>query len=203
MSRGEKKMAIDLLEPIATQPPIQDDDPLYEVIDGLRVELPPMSILATVVANRIHTSLGIYDIANKRGQAMVEMLIKLPLPRHRNRRPDVLWISADRWPLDRPIPEADNAWEVIPELNVEVVSPSDLADENMDKVAEYFEAGAKMVWVVYPRHRLIYVFESLSKIHVLTEKDVADGGTVLPGYRQTVAELFPPVAVAPRNGNGA
>jgi hypothetical protein len=39
---------------------IQDDEPLYEIIDGQRVELPPMSILACRVASRLMGKMGLF-----------------------------------------------------------------------------------------------------------------------------------------------
>ena len=97
-------------------------------------------------------------------------------------------------PRTDPCPSSDNAWDVAPDLAVEVVSPTDLAEELMDKVAEYFQAGVRLVWVVYPRLRLIHVYESLTQVRGLTAADELDGGAVLPGFRTPVAALFPEAA---------
>ena len=58
--------------------------------------------------------------------------------------------SFDRWPIDRPMSPTDEAWDVVPDLAVEVTSPIDLAEDLLHMVAEYFKAGVRMVWVVYP-----------------------------------------------------
>jgi hypothetical protein len=50
--------------------------------------------------------------------------------------------------------------------------------------------------VVYPRRRVIHVYESLTQIRGLTQTDDLDGGAVLPGFRLPVAALFPPEPVA-------
>ncbi len=42
----------------------------------------------------------------------------------RNRRPDLAFVSFDRWPIDRPMSSRDNAWDVVPDLAVEVTSPT-------------------------------------------------------------------------------
>ena len=80
---------------------------------------------------------------------------------------------------DQPIPVGDNAWDVVPDLAIEVVSPNDFAEELLEKIDEYFRAGVQLAWVVFPRQRLIYVYESLTQIRVLTAADVLDGGTVV------------------------
>lgn len=185
-------MATDtLLEAVSEQAaPILDNEALYEVIDGQRVELPPMSIYAVRVASRLVSKLNQFGNVDDLGEVVSEGLFRLPLARPRNRRPDVAFVSYERWPKNRPVPETDNAWDVVPNLAVEVVSPGDLMDELMDKLDEYFQAGVELVWVVYPRHRLIYVYTSLTQVNGLARTDTLDGGKVLPGFQLPLASLF-------------
>ncbi|MFO0803734.1 MAG: Uma2 family endonuclease [Gemmataceae bacterium] len=166
------------------------DHDAYEVIDGLNVEMPPMSADSQFVASRIVRHLSNYGSANNIGEACTETLFKLPLPIDRQRRPDVAFVPYSRWAKDR-MPPATNAWDVLPDLCVEVVSPSDLADEIEDKIGEYLQAGVRQVWVVYPRHRLIFVRSASSPIQEYKRGDAVDGGEVLPGFRLPLAELFP------------
>lgn len=162
----------------------------YEIIDGVKVEMPPMSARATRVASDLAVFLTNYGVANQIGKAYPEMLIRLPLPIDRNRRPDVIFVPFSRWARDLESPDT-NEWEVVPELCVEVVSPSDRADETMDKVGEYFDAGVRLVWVIYPRHRTVYVHHSLTSVRGLTHTDTLEGGDALPGFTLPLAELFP------------
>ena len=39
----------------------------------------------------------------------------------------------------------------------------------------------RLVWVVYPEQRQVYIYDSPTQIRVLTTDDTLDGGTVLPG----------------------
>src|SRR5207249_4160142 len=117
-------------------------------IDGQRVELPPMSILASRVASRLFGSLVHHLFGKSLGEALTETLIRLPLPVGRNRRPDLAFVSAERVAQAPPQPGSDNAWDIVPELMVEVVSPHDLAEEIMERLGEYWAAGARLVWVV-------------------------------------------------------
>src|SRR5437899_1484369 len=103
-----------------------EDPPLFEIIDGQVVELPPMSIRASRVASRLIREMGVYLKTNPLGEALMETLVRLPLPADRNRRPDVAFVSALRIAQAPPQPGSDNAWEIVPELMVEVVSPHDL-----------------------------------------------------------------------------
>ena len=168
-----------------------DDEPLFEIIDGEKVELPPMSYFATLTGTRLTVKMGIFLESADLGHLAAETLFHLPLPVDRNRRPDLAFVSYLRWAQDRKKDRDENAWDVVPNLGVEIVSPSDDASELLDKIAEYFEAGMELVWVVYPHQSLVYVYESLTEVHGLTRSEVLDGGKVLPGFRLPLQELFP------------
>ncbi len=112
------------------------------------------------------------------------------LKKNQNRRPDVAFVPYSRWAKDRAVPDT-NAWDVLPELCVEVVSPNDMGDEIETKINEYFEAGVRLVWIVYPRQERFYIYESASQVRRLTRDDALDGGTVLPGFALPLSELFP------------
>src|SRR5689334_14612746 len=120
---------LDVPPPLAPLPPPPKEEASYEIIDGQWVELPPMSVLAKVVANVLAGFINGFARAGGHGRAVVEVLFRLPLPRDRNRLPDVGYVSYDRWPRGRPIPERDNAWNVVPDLVSEVVSPTDPAED--------------------------------------------------------------------------
>jgi Uma2 family endonuclease len=187
-----------VLEPVLAPAPadvhLVDDDALYEIIDGQRVELPPISAYAGRISNRIRRIIGQFADANQHGEAVNEVLFKLALDRDRNRRPDAAFVSFERWPQEKGMPIAGNGWEVTPDLAVEVVSPTDRAEELKEKIAEYFEAGVRLVWVVHPLLQLVDVYESLIQIRGLTRTNTLDGGWVLPGFRTPVAALFPGTA---------
>jgi Uma2 family endonuclease len=123
------------------------------------------------------------------------------------RRPDVAFVSAQKWPLDQPLPETGD-WEVIPDLAVEVVSPNDVFQDVLKKMAEYFRLGVRQVWIIIPSHRQIYCYDSpTTSPRVLNVGEELDGGTLLPGLRLPVGSLFqqqPQVApAAPPTQGGA
>jgi Uma2 family endonuclease len=177
------------------------DDELYEIIDGIRVRTPPMAAIAGLTASEISRHLGNFVVANL-GRAMTEVLFHLPAPVNRDRRPDVAFVSYQRWAKNRPAPSTGNAWDVVPNLATEVVSPTDSAQELDEKIEEYFRAGVELVWVVYPTQSKIYVYYSPTKIIGLTKADVLDGCTVVPGFTLPLVELFTEMAEVPEGVNG-
>ena len=82
-------------------------------------------------------------------------------------------------------------WPFAPDLAVEVVSPSDrLADLHL-KIAEYFAAGTRLVWLLEPETRMVHVYRSPRHVEVVGREEDLDGGDVLPGFRCAVRWLFP------------
>src|SRR5437899_12541857 len=86
------------------------------------------------------------------GTVLIEGLFILDSEGDLRRRPDVAFVSAERWPLDRPIPE-DGDWEVIPDLAIEVTSTYDLWDGVLAKMHEYFDKGVRQVWIVVQKRQ--------------------------------------------------
>jgi Uma2 family endonuclease len=120
---------------------------------------------------------------------VIEMLFRIDAAANLQRRPDVAFVSYERWPRSRRVPE-DAAWDVVPELAIEVVSPTNLAEDLLAKVGEYLRVGVRQVWVIYPAAAQVHVHESPTHIRVLGRGDELDGGPLLPGFRLPLAELF-------------
>ncbi len=177
-------MPLDLLDPTAT-----DSDSLYEVIDGRVVLASDESVAAAVVRNRLADRLNERTFRSS-GIAYANMLFKLPLPADRNRRPDVAFVPFTVWPRTRPLPNT-NAWTALPALCVEVVSPTDLAEEVMTKVTEYLSAGVKLVWVVCPMPQVVIAFDSPTTAKVYGRSDPVPADPVVPGFAFELSDLIP------------
>lgn len=175
--------------PISTESLLTSEEPLYEVVYGQRVELLPMSIYSIRIASRLQERMGPFAEEHRHGTVVTEAVFILDAERDLRRRPDVAFVSADRWPLDRELPE-EGEWEVIPDLAVEVLSPNDLFLAVLAKLQEYFEVGVRQAWVVIPSARQVWVFDSPTQVRILTDADELDGGPLLSGFRLQVGSLF-------------
>jgi Uma2 family endonuclease len=176
-------------QPVLSPSPPPDNHEHYEVVDGQRAETPRMGTYETDVANELNGHLWQFARTNGLGKTEVEMLFRIDVARDLQRRPDVAFVSFQRWPRGRRAAPND-AWDVVPDLAVEVVSPSNTAAAVLVKVRDYFQAGVRLVWVVYPAEREVYAYESPTIIRVLQPGDDLDGGDVLPGFRLPLATLF-------------
>ncbi|GBD36562.1 hypothetical protein HRbin36_01687 [bacterium HR36] len=172
---------------------LAEDEALYEVEYGRRVEK-LMSAVDSAFASELGSRLFLFLQAQRSGRVIVEGMFILDTERDLRRRPDVASISAQRWPLDKPLP-AQGDWPVVPDLAVEVVSPYETVERLTQKVDEYFRYGARQVWVVMPRLRRVYVYSSATAVRILTEQEELEGGEVVPGFRLKLSELFAAVPV--------
>jgi Uma2 family endonuclease len=163
-------------------------DRLFEVVRGVRLEK-NMGVLQNMIAATLYGFLAPFCRDRGLGRAAIETMFAIPGSGN-DRKPDVAFVSFQRWPNDREIPEV-NAWPIAPELAVEVISPTDRAFDVMDKVAEYFDGGVQQVWHVYSKTRRVLIFSSPTTIRVLTDADELTGEPILPGFRIRVVDLFP------------
>lgn len=104
------------------------------------------------------------------------------------RGPDVCFYSHARWPrsqVSRALPP------VAPDLVVEVSSPGNRPGAMLQKIGEFLNAGALMVWVVYPKSRTIAVYRSFdAPPDVLQMDQTIEDLPELPGFRCLVSDVF-------------
>jgi Uma2 family endonuclease len=163
-------------------------DSLYEIVDGEQREIAPMGALAGTLATFLAGYLNAFAAPRKLGAAVVEVLFTLK--KGRSRRPDVAFVTLDRWQSMPSLKDDPAEMPFPPNLAVEAISPSNSAGEVEEKIIEYFDAGVSLVWIIHPVPRRIYVHRSPTDVQLLGESDELDGGAVLPGFRLKISELF-------------
>lgn len=165
------------------------EEPLYEIVAGARVELPPMGMREVLIATALSFFLRGFARERGLGRVVTEGLFPVHPSGDPKRRPDVAFVSYARWPRERPIPPT-NDWDVVPDLAIEVVSPTNTAAEILAKIREYFRAGVRRVWVVYPTERQVYDYADATRVRIASDAEALEGGELLPGLRLPVADLF-------------
>lgn len=103
------------------------------------------------------------------------------------RAPDIAFVVRERIPATG-IPRG--YWQGAPDLAVEVVSPNDRLYEIDEKIEDYFAAGTRLVWIVYPKKRSVTVHSQGGETRVLTIDDTLDGAEVIAGFQCPVREIF-------------
>jgi Uma2 family endonuclease len=162
---------------------------LYEVVGGQIVEKPPMGAFESALASLLQDLMGPFARMNRLGRVVAGMLFLIDPVKKMKRRPDLAFVSDERWPLKKRIPRTE-AWDIVPDLAVEVISQSNSADEVEVKREEYLKAGVRQVWVIYPVTCKVFVYDSPTSVRILQLADELDGGSLLPGFRLPLAVLF-------------
>ncbi len=103
------------------------------------------------------------------------------------REPDIAFTSAEKIPPGTRIPGYS---EEVPDLVVEVKSPSDSRRYVADRAAMWLGHGICLIWIVHPETRSIDIHQTDHAIRTITDDDILDGGDVLPGFTCPLTNIF-------------
>jgi Uma2 family endonuclease len=160
----------------------------YELAKGALVEMLPAGARHGRIASRIDRRLGRYVEENALGEMFTaDAGFVLSRDPDTVRAPDVAFVSADRLPEGE---LSSRFLELAPDLAVEVISPSDTADQVQAKLVQWIDHGVRLVWLVYPATGSLAAYRALDDGRLLTEQDVFSGEPVLPGFSCPVSDLF-------------
>ena len=102
------------------------------------------------------------------------------------RAPDLAFIKRERLPAV----EEETFSSVMPDLAIEILSPSDRWAEVERKSAEYLQAGIASVWAVDPSREELRVYRPGQASVTHTKSDTVEDPELLPGLKLAVAALF-------------
>ena len=105
------------------------------------------------------------------------------------RAPDVAFTSVQKIPLDA---EIDGYAEVVPDLLVEIVSPSQSRRWAHERARMWLHHGTRLVWMVHPDTRTVDVHRPGAAVVTRRQNDSLDGLDVLPGFTCKVSAVFGP-----------
>jgi len=167
--------------------PVPLDGSRQELVRGIVVMSPPPGFRHGARQVRVASLLDHYARTTKSGRVTVESGVVTEHDPDSVRGPDVAFWSVARIPLDR---EPEGYPEVVPDLCVEILSTRKALKKTIEKIAEYFASGVRMVWVIDPEDRTVTVYRSPNEGRMLHESAMLSGDEVLPGFRCKVSELF-------------
>jgi Uma2 family endonuclease len=103
------------------------------------------------------------------------------------RAPDVSFVQMERLPGGK---SPKGFFHFPPDLAVEVFAPQETVADYSEKLAEYFNWGVRLVWLVDPDHQTVTVCHSPTDLTTLTVQDELSGEDVVPGFTCRVGDLF-------------
>jgi Uma2 family endonuclease len=113
-------------------------------------------------------------------------------PHGRRVTPDGALVRAER--ITPELEQAEHGfWPIVPDLCLEVLSPTDHGELSDRKLALYRRARVPRLWVVDPQQRTVVVWRSGRVEATLTEPtDTLELGELVPGWRMALGDLFAP-----------
>lgn len=182
MTDRAKLYTVDEFEQFIDLP--ENADRRFELIDGEIVEKLPTEEHSAVAGN-IYAALRAFVNPRKMGRVLFEVRHRLPNDHDNSYVPDVEFTRAERV---KPL-VTQGAVPQLPDLAVEVKSPSDRLPAMRRKALYYLDNGVQLVWLVYPDTQRIEVL-GVDTLKTLIMGDVLDGGDVIPGFVMPVESVF-------------
>ena len=84
----------------------------------------------------------------------------------------------------------DKAVNQVPSFIIEIISKTNTAFEVEKKNKEYFDAGVKVVWNIFPEQKMVKVYTSIKSVQICTDNDICNAGDVIPDFQIRVNEIF-------------
>ncbi|MEZ2246758.1 Uma2 family endonuclease [Microcoleus sp.] len=164
----------------------------YEIVNGELIDMGNRSAKHGYVCSILMILLGGYVHIQKLG-AMFDSSTAFKMKSGNKRSPDVSFMAKERLQGLEELP--DGFLEGAPDLAVEILSPSNTVAEIHNKLVEYFENGARLVWVINPKEKYVLVYRSSQEPdRLLKSVDSLDGEEIVSGFTLPVAELFQKLA---------
>lgn len=165
-------------------------DSRVELIEGEIVAMPFNNSLHGWIVIFLGGKLSLFVAQNKLGLVTGAdagfVLERNPDGRDTVRGLDIAFISRAKAPVALP-----TTWlDVVPDLVVEVMSPSNTVSDTNLKIDQLLRAGCPQVWIVHPDLRRVDV-HSAAGIQIYREDDTLSAPDILPGFEIAVSDIFP------------
>jgi Uma2 family endonuclease len=162
----------------------------YELIKGRLVKRPMAGDDHGRIAQHINDMIFLFDQKRVLGRLWFDTNFDvgtgwMPIP-------DLGYVVAERVP-----PRSKKSIKVVPDLVVEIQSPSDLRskterDAAAKKLKDWQEVGVKIIWSINPDKKIVEVYHlgQDAPVDVLTVNDILSGENIIPGFTLAVKDLF-------------
>jgi Uma2 family endonuclease len=119
----------------------------------------------------------------KEGGALATNVV-CPISEGKYRVPDISFLTKAQ------INEGREGKSPIASLIIELVSENDTMNYYNRKLEEYFGAGVKCVWLIFPVGQKVWVFTSPKDVKICTGDDVCSAAPAVPDFQLSVNQIF-------------
>jgi len=168
-----------------------DDGHRYELVEGELRRMAPTGYDHGRCTGNLHADLAGHVRKNHLGDVLAAetgfVIARKADGRVTVRAADIAFVAKGRIPADA---DTSKYLELVPDLVVETLSPSDTALEVEEKIALWLAAGVRLAITMNPALRSVTVYRSLHEIIKLTDQDELDLSDAIPGSRCRVSDIF-------------
>jgi len=161
----------------------------FELLSGEITEVPTPEPLHNYITGQVYGFLWGFNNTHKLGFVFGDNT-SYTLPNGDELIPDVSFISKEH--ISLPFPKK---FFLVPDLVIEVKSPGNTERELLDKAESYLKSGTRMVWLVFPVSKIVWVCRLADdgdlKLHKVEMDGTLNGEDVLPGFTLAVKDIFP------------
>jgi len=158
----------------------EQDGVHYELDEGILVALPSRTFWHNRIRGQIARCLTEFVKAHRLGEVTVETDFRLS--ENTVCAPDVAFVTAEH------LKQIDiYQWPVVgaPALAIEIISPSNLAQDTAKRVRQFLAAGSKAVWLVYPPLRLVEIHDAVGSRDICEPQSMNED-KLFPGFTFTL-----------------
>jgi Uma2 family endonuclease len=168
---------------------LPEDGCIHEVVDGRLIMSPKNNFQHGDIASRLFLALGNHAQQHRLG-LVLDSSTGFWMRNRNCRAPDISFISRDRVKALGFKPSTQSFFPGAPDLAIEILSPGNTHGEINGRLKDFFESGARLVWIIDPNARRVEVCSAADQRRVIGGEGNLEGGQVLPGFRYSVADLF-------------
>ncbi len=162
----------------------ENDHLRFELIDGEIIEMSGPGVLHGRIEIRLGRYLDIFAEENNLGIVTGAVGYYPADDRYNLLLPDVAFISFENAPV--PVPE--KFMPTMPDLAVEIKSPSNTLVEVREKAERYLRMGTALVWIILPAQESVEIHPPAETLGI---GDSLSGEDILPGFELELRRLFP------------
>ena len=153
---------------------------------GELVIMPPMMMPGGNDETELLTDAKIWQ--REHGGIVASSATVFRIPGLGGRGPDASWVSPER--LGTLDAEQYRTGQVCPDFVAEIRSAHDTLAYLQRKMTEYIAAGARLGWLIEPRHRRVIIYRPGQEPETLDNPAALYGEDVMPGFEFRVGELI-------------
>jgi Uma2 family endonuclease len=154
-----------------------------EYIDGESVVMSPVGDRASAVQGALFLALGAWQ-ERTADRGVLRQDVFVAFPRSEHLAPDICW-----WSAGRRAPTVRGEVDVVPDLVVEVLSPSTRANDLGPKRDVYMRSGVKELWLADPEARVLTRVRQPAEDESLAA-DQSLATDLLDGFSLDLARVF-------------